>query len=101
MIASACFRVPSKKRITTPMISPLSADIIGICGSVIFIAAFTYANIVTTMNKVLFNGLNLVGALLLLVSLSVNFNLAAVLLEVAWVIIALVGLFGALRTKAS
>jgi hypothetical protein len=45
----------------------------------------------------LFNALNLIGAILLLISLSVNFNLAAVVLEVAWGIIALIGLIRAMR----
>jgi hypothetical protein len=77
----------------------LTADIIGICGSVLFIGAFLYANMAQTLNKRLFNALNLIGAVLLLISLSVNFNLAAVVLEVAWGIIALVGLIRALRKQ--
>lgn len=79
--------------------SPLLADIIGICGSVIFIGAFAYANVSPAMNKILFNALNLAGAILLLISLSVNFNLAATILEVAWGCIALIGLVGALRAR--
>jgi hypothetical protein len=77
----------------------LTADIIGLCGSVLFIGAFLYANMAQALNKLLFNALNLVGAVLLLISLSVNFNLAAVVLEVAWGIIALVGLIRALRKQ--
>ena len=73
----------------------LTADIIGICGSALFIGAFIYANTAQVLNKLLFNALNLIGAVLLLISLSVNFNLAAVVLEVAWGIIALVGLIRA------
>jgi hypothetical protein len=80
-------------------VSPLLADIIGICGSVIFIGAFAYANISPAMNKILFNALNLIGAILLLISLSVNFNLAATVLEVAWGCIALIGLVSALRVR--
>ncbi len=83
------------------MISPLAADIIGIFGSVLFIGGFTYANMAKAMDKVLFNALNLVGAIMLLISLSVHFNLAAFILEVAWGIIAGIGLIGALRAKAS
>lgn len=83
------------------MITPLAADIIGICGSVLFIGGFAYANMAKSMDKVLFNALNLVGAILLLISLSVHFNLAAFILEVAWGIIAAIGLIGALRAKAS
>lgn len=77
----------------------LIGDIIGICGSVLFIGAFLYANIAQTLNKLLFNAVNLIGAVLLLISLSVNFNLAAVVLEVAWGIIAFVGLIRALRKQ--
>ena len=79
------------------MLTSLTADIIGICGSVLFIGGFVYANMAQTLNKLLFNALNLVGAVLLLISLSVNFNLAAVVLEVAWGGIAFVGLIRALR----
>jgi len=76
---------------------PLLADIIGLTGSVLFIGAFGYANFSPSMNKVLFNVVNLIGAVLLLISLSVHFNLAAVVLEAAWACIAFVGLVGALR----
>ena len=79
----------------------LTADIIGICGSLLFIGAFIYANMAQAMNKLLFNALNLIGAVLLLISLSVNFNLAAVVLEVAWGIIALIGLIRALRKPST
>jgi hypothetical protein len=81
------------------MISALAADIIGICGSILFIGAFLYANISPAMNKVLFNIFNLIGAILLLISLSVHFNLAAVILEVAWAMIAMFGLVTALRGR--
>jgi hypothetical protein len=78
-----------------------AADLIGICGSLLFIGAFIYANRAPTLNKLLFNAVNLAGAVLLLISLSVNFNLAAVILEVAWGIIAAVGMIRALRTPRS
>lgn len=81
--------------------SALTADIIGIIGSAIFISAFAYANIAKAMNKILFNAANLVGAILLLISLSVNFNLAAFILEVAWGCIALIGLIMAVRRRKS
>lgn len=85
-------------------LSPLTADIIGICGSVLFIIGFAYANLAKAMDQLLFNALNLGGAILLLISLSVHFNLAAVVLEVAWGAIALAGLvraiWGRSRSKA-
>jgi hypothetical protein len=81
--------------------TPLTADIIGLTGSALFIGAFAYANIAKSLNKVIFNLANLFGAILLLVSLSVNFNLAAFVLETAWGIIAAVGLIMAIRKSTS
>lgn len=80
-------------------ISPLAADIIGLIGSALFIAGFAYANIARSIDLLLFNLVNLAGALLLLISLSVHFNLAAVVLEVAWALIALVGAVKAVRRR--
>lgn len=82
------------------MISAVAADVIGLCGSVLFIGAFLYANISPAMNKILFNIFNLIGAILLLISLSVHFNLAAFVLEAAWMMIAMFGLVSALRARA-
>lgn len=72
------------------------ANIVGLIGSALFVIAFAYSNIARSMNFVLFNALNLIGAVLLLYSLSVHFNLAAAVLEVAWALIALAGLGKAL-----
>jgi hypothetical protein len=79
--------------------STLVADIIGLVGSALFIVAFAYANVAKTLNKIAFNLANLVGAILLLISLSVNFNLAAFVLEAAWGTIAAVGLGLAIRAR--
>ena len=77
--------------------SARAADIIGLLGSALFIAAFAYANVSKSLDKVWFNLANLVGAILLLISLSVTFNLAAFVLEAAWGSIAAVGLVLAIR----
>jgi hypothetical protein len=79
--------------------TPLLADILGLIGSALFIGAFAYANVAKRLNKVWFNLANLVGAVLLLISLSVTFNLAAFVLEAAWGAIAAVGLVLAVREK--
>jgi len=79
--------------------STLLADIIGLIGSALFVAAFAYANVAKELNKVWFNLANLVGAILLLISLSVTFNLPAFVLEVVWGTIAAVGLVLAIRAK--
>ncbi|HEY0316037.1 MAG TPA: hypothetical protein VGC28_07210 [Sphingomonas sp.] len=77
--------------------SHVTATIIGLIGSAIFVAAFAYANVSRAMDKRLFNAMNLVGAILLLISLSVDFNLPAAVLESMWGIIALIGLIAAIR----
>lgn len=79
--------------------TPLLADIIGMAGTALFIAGFAYANAVEKLNKLWFNAANLVGAILLMISLSVKFNLAAFVLEACWVVIASWGLVKAWREK--
>ena len=78
-----------------------AANIVGLVGSLIFIAAFAYANAAQQFDKLWFNLANLIGAMLLLWSLSVHFNLAAFVLEVAWAVIAVIGLIGAVRQRRS
>jgi hypothetical protein len=82
-------------------VNSFTADVIGLIGSALFIGAFLYANVTPELNKVVFNLINLIGAALLLISLSVNFNLAAFVLEVAWAIIAVFGLIRALSAAKS
>jgi len=82
-------------------VTPLAADIVGLTGSALFIAAFAYANWATSLNKIAFNAANLVGAALLLISLSVTFNLASFVLEAAWAVIALAGLVAAIRARGA
>ena len=72
------------------------ANLIGLIGSAIFIAAFAYANAAEKLNKIWFNAANLLGAVMLLWSLSVHFNLPAFVLELVWGLIALAGLIHAL-----
>lgn len=73
------------------------ANIIGLIGSGLMVGAFAYSNMARTLNFVLFNLLNLIGALLLIASLTVHFNMASMALEVVWALIAMVSLWKALR----
>lgn len=82
------------------IITPFAADLIGFAGSFCIVAAFAYANSATTMNKLVFNIVNFVGAALLAVSLTVNYNLPTLVLEFVWMAIALFGIFGALRSRS-
>lgn len=75
----------------------LAADVIGLIGTACVLAAFAYINSAKAPNGVLFNAVNLIGALLLMISLLVHFNLASFLLEIAWASIAIWGLAKALR----
>jgi hypothetical protein len=79
--------------------SGLAADIVGLIGTALFLGAFLYANMAQSLNKLWFNLANLAGAILLLVSLSVKFNLAAFVLEACWALIALYGIARALRER--
>ena len=72
--------------------NPLLADIIGLVGSALMVVAYAYSNMAKSVDFLLFNLLNLIGSLLLIVSLLVHFNLASMLLEIVWSIIAILGL---------
>lgn len=83
----------------TEYISPFAADLIGFAGSFLIVAAFAYSNLTTQMNALWFNVSNLLGAALLTISLTVNYNLPTMVLEIVWMAIALFGIFKALRTR--
>lgn len=83
----------------TDYFSPFSADLIGFAGSFFIVAAFAYSNVTAQMNVLWFNVANLLGAALLTVSLTVNYNLPTIVLEVVWMAIAIFGIFKALRTR--
>ena len=83
----------------TDYLTPFAADLIGFVGSFFIVAAFAYSNLTAQMNALWFNVSNLVGAALLTVSLTVNYNLPTMVLEVVWMAIALFGIFKALRAR--
>jgi len=76
------------------------ANIVGLIGGAIMVIAFAYSNLAEAMTLVLFNLLNLIGAVMLGASLLVHFNLASLALEIVWAAIALFGLGKALMTRA-
>ncbi|EDL50532.1 hypothetical protein [Erythrobacter sp. SD-21] len=80
-----------------PGISSFAADLIGFAGSFCIVAAFAYSNMAKQLNLLLFNMVNFIGAALLTVSLTVNFNLPTMVLEIVWMGIALFGIAKALR----
>ncbi|WP_211253129.1 CBU_0592 family membrane protein [Rheinheimera texasensis] len=71
----------------------LLADIIGMAGTSLVVGAF----FLLQLNKVsprglTYNLMNLVGALFLLFSLCINFNLASFVIEVFWIAASVIGL---------
>ncbi len=74
------------------MIGSEWANIVGMIGSGLMVAAYAYSNVARQIDFLLFNLLNLIGSLMLIASLTVHFNMASMALEVVWAIIALFGL---------
>jgi len=74
------------------MIDSHGADIIGFIGALTILGGFAYQTVRNAPPSLASNGLNLVGASLLAISLVVNYNLPALALELAWAAIAFFGL---------
>jgi len=83
------------------MIGGFAANVIGLLGSALIVFAYGYNVYAKTVNAFVYNGTNLLGALLLTVSLLVHFNLASLLLEFVWILIAVGGLIKAWRERAA
>jgi hypothetical protein len=75
----------------------LFGDVIGFAGALILLAAYAYQAVLGRPADVTYYSGNLVGAILLGGSLLIHFNMASLLLEIAWAAIALVGLAKAVR----
>lgn len=73
-------------------ITSATADLIGFGGMFFIVAAFAYSNMTKDMNLLWFNVMNLIGAILLTLSLTVNFNLPTMVLEIVWMGIASFGI---------
>lgn len=75
-------------------------DLIGNIGVIVLIIAY----LMLQLNKLSSSGLaysllNAVGATLIIISLRINFNLSAFIMEVFWVLISLVGIYRYFRLK--
>jgi len=76
-------------------------DLIGNIGVVLLMIAY----LMLQLNKLRSDGLaysllNAFGAILIILSLRVNFNLSAFIMEVFWVLISVVGIYRYFRLKA-
>ena len=81
------------------MIDSGTADVIGFVGAVTILGGFAYQTFRNAAPDRLSTALNFVGASLLALSLIVNYNLPALLLETAWAGIALFGLVRIVMTR--
>ena len=73
-------------------------DWVGSLGVLIIVAAYLWLQIGRIAGQnVVFSGANLLGSMLILVSLYFKFNFSAVLIEIFWIIFSLFGLVMGLR----
>jgi hypothetical protein len=76
------------------------ANIVGMIGTFCIVAAYLLMQLNMLDPKGMnFNIINLLGAILLLISLSVHFNLPSVVIEVFWIAASLIGIFNIIRSK--
>ena len=77
-------------------------DILGLAGVVIIVVTYLFLQLGKLSSAALaYSLMNAIGASLIVVSLLVDFNLSALLMEVFWVLISLVGVYRYFRLKAA
>jgi len=74
-------------------LSPLGADIIGMIGGLFILIGYGYNVYAKRSSPMIYNGVNLIGGICLILSLLVHFNLASLVLNIIWVGIAMGGLW--------
>lgn len=75
-------------------------DLIGYAGVFMVLVAYTLLQARRMDgNGVLYPLINLIGAVLILISLLYKPNMPAIVMEAAWVVVSVVGIFFAIRTR--
>jgi hypothetical protein len=74
------------------MILSTVGNVLGFVGAVVILIGFGWGTLRNAAPDLAYHLSNLIGACFLAVSLTINFNLPALCLEVAWAAIALIGL---------
>ena len=75
-------------------------DFVGTVGVVIMVVAYLLLQLNRLdSNAPAYSLLNAFGASLVIISLTVNFNFSAFLVEAFWVLISLIGIYRSLRTR--
>ena len=78
----------------------LIANVVGMTGTIIVVGTYFLLQLgKISSDSLAFNSLNLIGAILLLLSLLVHFNLASFVIEVFWILASLVGLWRYLKNR--
>jgi len=73
---------------------------IGFFGMVLIVTAYLLLQISKyTIKSIRYQLLNLIGAILLLISLFIHFNLGSFIIEIFWIIITIYGIIINLRTR--
>jgi len=77
-------------------------DLLGLIGVVLIVVTYLLLQLEKLKsNDLAYSLFNAIGASLIVLSLLINFNLSALLMEVFWVLISLLGVFRYFRLKAS
>ena len=77
-----------------------SYDILGILGVILILAAYLLLQLEKlSVQDWCYSAANGLGALLILISLFFSFNLASFIIEIAWLLISIFGLFKALSSR--
>ena len=88
-----------RKSLEFQMISILF-DVIGMTGTFLVVGAFFLLQLDKVQpNGITYNLMNLSGAILLLISLCYNFNLASFVIELFWIVASLIGLYKYFKTS--
>lgn len=75
-------------------------DVIGMAGTFLVVGAFFLMQLgKVNPTGIQYNLMNLSGAILLLISLCYNFNLASFVIEIFWIAASLIGLYNYMKSK--
>jgi len=81
-------------------VTPETANFLGFVGMALIVSAYAYVTASKAANPFVLHGINLAGAALLVLSLTVNRNLPSMVLESVWALVALFGLRKALLSPS-
>jgi hypothetical protein len=90
------------KWIKDSFVIALLFDIIGMAGTFLVVGSFFLLQLgKASPTSLRYNIMNLTGAILLLISLCYNFNLASFVIEIFWIAASLIGLYKYAKNKST